>query len=89
MTLTGDYFSSTVFGTAWSAAFTWPLTCCQICWLSWADVVDLGWVFWKAGAVVYAKVPALQGLDMRAYRGKSREEVRISVTPKFAASPKK
>lgn len=37
--------------------------------------------FWKAGAVAYAKVPALQGLDLSAYRGKSREEVRISVTP--------
>ena len=35
--------------------------------------------FWKAGAVAYAKVPQLQGLDLTAYRGKSREEVRISV----------
>jgi predicted RNase H-like HicB family nuclease len=34
--------------------------------------------FWKAGAVTYAKVPELQGLDLSAYRGKSREEVRIS-----------
>lgn len=37
--------------------------------------------FWKAGAVAYAKVPELQGLDLSAYRGKSREEVRIVVTP--------
>jgi putative phage-type endonuclease len=35
--------------------------------------------FWKAGAVAYAKVPALQGLDLSAYRGKSREELRISI----------
>ncbi len=35
--------------------------------------------FWKTGSVAYAKIPALQGLDLSAYRGKSREEVRISV----------
>jgi putative phage-type endonuclease len=35
--------------------------------------------FWKAGAVAYGKVPALQGLDLSAYRGKSREEVRVSL----------
>ncbi|NVO06890.1 MAG: YqaJ viral recombinase family protein [Rhodoferax sp.] len=36
--------------------------------------------FWKQGAVAYAKVPALLGLDLSAYRGKSREEVRVSMT---------
>jgi len=35
--------------------------------------------FWKAGAVAYAKVPELKGLDLSAYRGKSREEVRVSL----------
>ena len=34
--------------------------------------------FWKAGSVAYAKVPALQGLDLSAWRGKSREEVRVT-----------
>jgi putative phage-type endonuclease len=36
--------------------------------------------FWKAGSVDYKKVPALQGLDLSAYRGKSREEVRVSTS---------
>ena len=36
--------------------------------------------FWKAGNVVYAKVPALQGLDLSAWRGKSRKEVRVTQT---------
>ncbi len=35
--------------------------------------------FWKTGSVAYAKIPALQGLDLTAYRGKSREEVRVTV----------
>jgi putative phage-type endonuclease len=34
--------------------------------------------FWKAGNVAYAKIPALQGLDLTAWRGKSREEVRVT-----------
>ena len=34
--------------------------------------------FWKSGNVAYAKVPALQGLDLSAWRGKSREEVRVT-----------
>ena len=34
--------------------------------------------FWKAGSVAYAKIPALQGLDLDKYRGKSREEVRVT-----------
>jgi predicted phage-related endonuclease len=35
--------------------------------------------FWKQGNVAYAKVPALLGLDLSAYRGKAREEVRVSL----------
>jgi putative phage-type endonuclease len=34
--------------------------------------------FWKAGSVAYAKVPVLQGLDLSGYRGKAREEVRVT-----------
>ena len=34
--------------------------------------------FWKAGNVAYAKIPALQGLDLSAWRGKSREEIRVT-----------
>jgi putative phage-type endonuclease len=34
--------------------------------------------FWKAGNVAYAKIPELQGLDLDKYRGKAREETRIS-----------
>ena len=36
--------------------------------------------FWKQGSVAYAKVPELQGLDLSAYRGKAREEVRVSTS---------
>jgi putative phage-type endonuclease len=36
--------------------------------------------FWRAGNVDYRKVPVLQGFDLEQYRGKAREEVRISVT---------
>jgi putative phage-type endonuclease len=35
--------------------------------------------FWKAGNVDYKRVPGLQGVDLNAYRGKAREEVRITV----------
>lgn len=35
--------------------------------------------FWKTGSVAYAKIPALQGLDLSQWRGKAREEVRISL----------
>jgi predicted phage-related endonuclease len=35
--------------------------------------------FWKQGSVQYKTVPALKGLDLDAYRGKSREEVRVTV----------
>jgi len=35
--------------------------------------------FWKQGSVDYKKVPALQGLDLSPYRGKSRQEVRVTV----------
>ena len=34
--------------------------------------------YWKAGNVAYAKIPALQGLDLSSYRGKAREEVRVT-----------
>lgn len=34
--------------------------------------------YWKAGSVAYAKIPALQGLDLSSYRGKAREEVRVT-----------
>lgn len=34
--------------------------------------------YWKAGNVDYKKVPALQGVDLRLYRGKAREEVRVT-----------
>lgn len=33
----------------------------------------------KAGTVDYKRVPQLQGVDLEAYRGKAREEVRVSV----------
>lgn len=33
--------------------------------------------YWKASNVAYAKIPALQGLDLSGYRGKTREEVRV------------
>lgn len=34
--------------------------------------------YWKQGNVAYAKIPALQGLDLDAYRGKAREEIRVT-----------
>jgi hypothetical protein len=35
--------------------------------------------FWKAGAVAYKAVPELKGVDLEKYRGKLREEVRVTV----------
>lgn len=35
--------------------------------------------YWKVGNVDYKKVPELQGVDLEPYRGKSREEVRVTV----------
>lgn len=35
--------------------------------------------FWKQGNVDYKKVPELQGVNLDQYRGKPREEVRVSV----------
>lgn len=35
--------------------------------------------YWKQGNVDYKRVPALQGLDLDLYRGKTREEVRVTV----------
>ena len=34
--------------------------------------------YWKAGSVSYAKIPALQELALSSYRGKAREEVRVT-----------
>jgi putative phage-type endonuclease len=36
--------------------------------------------FWKIGAVQYAKVPELFGVELDRYRSAGREEVRVSVT---------
>jgi hypothetical protein len=36
--------------------------------------------FWKAGAVDYKKVRELEGVDLEPYRGKSREEIRVSIS---------
>lgn len=35
--------------------------------------------FWKQGNVDYKKVPVLQGVDLEVYRGKMREEVRVTI----------
>jgi putative phage-type endonuclease len=35
--------------------------------------------FWKVGNVDYKRVPGLQGVDLSAYRGKAREEVRVNI----------
>ncbi|MCX7167745.1 MAG: YqaJ viral recombinase family protein [Rhodocyclales bacterium] len=35
---------------------------------------------WKTGNVDYKKVPELRGVDLDRYRGKGREEVRVTVT---------
>ena len=35
--------------------------------------------YWKQGNVEYKKVPALKGVDLNAYRGAAREEVRVTV----------
>ena len=34
--------------------------------------------YWKAGNVDYKRVPMLQGLDLNVYRGRAREEVRVT-----------
>jgi hypothetical protein len=34
---------------------------------------------WKAGNVDYKKVPELRGVDLDRYRGKGREEVRVTL----------
>jgi putative phage-type endonuclease len=36
--------------------------------------------YWKQGNVDYKKVPVLQGVDLDAYRGKVREEVRVTIS---------
>jgi hypothetical protein len=35
--------------------------------------------FWKAGSVDYKRVVELKGVDLEQYRGKAREEVRVTV----------
>jgi hypothetical protein len=35
--------------------------------------------YWKAGNVDYKKIPVLKGLDLGAFRGNAREEVRVTV----------
>ncbi len=35
--------------------------------------------FWKAGNVDYKRVPELKGVDLGLYRGKAREEVRVTL----------
>lgn len=35
--------------------------------------------YWKQGAVEYKKVPVLRGVDLGPWRGKSREEVRVTL----------
>ncbi len=34
---------------------------------------------WKQGSVDYKRIPELKGVDLEAYRGKMREEVRVSI----------
>jgi hypothetical protein len=34
--------------------------------------------YWKAGSVDYKKVVELKGVDLEQYRGKAREEVRVT-----------
>lgn len=34
--------------------------------------------FWKQGSIDYKRVPALAGVELSAYRGASREEIRVS-----------
>ena len=36
--------------------------------------------YFKQGNVAYAKIPALQGLDLSAFRGRTREETRVTST---------
>ena len=37
--------------------------------------------FWKAGNVDYKRVVELRGVDLEVYRGKGREEVRVTSSP--------
>lgn len=36
--------------------------------------------YWKAGNVAYARIPALQGLDLNNFRAKARKEVRVTAS---------
>lgn len=40
--------------------------------------------YWKQGSIDYKKVPEIQGVDLEAYRGKSREEVRVTISKEGA-----
>src|SRR5208282_4965781 len=35
--------------------------------------------YWKAGNIDYKRVPQLVGVDLELYRGKAKEEVRVTV----------
>lgn len=35
--------------------------------------------FWKTGTVECKNVPELKGVDLERYRGKARQEVRVSI----------
>ena len=35
--------------------------------------------FWKAGSINYKAIPEITGVDLEQYRGKSKEEVRVTV----------
>lgn len=37
--------------------------------------------YWKQGNVDYKRIPALKGLDLSTYRGKARQEVRVTAEP--------
>lgn len=37
--------------------------------------------YWKQGSVDYKRVPGVDGVDLDQYRGKAREEVRVTVRP--------
>ena len=35
--------------------------------------------FWKRGNIEYKRIPALTGIDLDAYRGPDREEIRVLI----------
>lgn len=40
--------------------------------------------YWKQGSIEYKKVLQIQGIDLEIYRGKSREEIRLTVSKEVA-----